>query len=235
MPEKTSLSRRLARATRGVRIEDLPEAVRTKVKIALLDYLSCVFKSLSLPQSVQAMKVVSRAQGGPVTVIGTPLSVSASEAAFVNATLGHGLVREDMHTASVSHLGTVIFPSLLALSQSKVIQGSDFLIAAACAYEVGAAIGRALMDAEIVRIFRPTGITGPIGAAAGCARMLDLSENATVSAIGFAANTTIGLNEWPRYGADEMFFHAGFAARNAVTSAELAELGALASETALDG
>lgn len=235
MPEKISLSRRLARATGGIRIEDLPETVRDKVKLALLDYLSCVFESLSLPQSVQALKIASRAQGGPIAIIGTPLSVAASEAAFVNAILGHGLVREDMHTASVSHLGTVIFPSLLALSQSKVIQGTDFLVAAACGYEAGAAIGRVLMDAETVRVFRPTGITGPIGAAAGCARMLDLSESATVSAIGFAANTTIGLNEWPRYGADEMFFHTGFAARNAVTSVELAELGAHASETALDG
>jgi 2-methylcitrate dehydratase PrpD len=32
-----------------------------------------------------------------------------------------------------------------------------------------------------------------------------------------------------------MFFHPGFAARNAVTAVELAELGAFASETALDG
>ena len=32
-----------------------------------------------------------------------------------------------------------------------------------------------------------------------------------------------------------MFFHVGFAARNAVTAVELAELGAYASETALDG
>ena len=236
MSEKTSLSRRIARAVRGVRSEDLPQAVRAKVKLALLDYLSCVFESLSLPQSVQAMKIASRAQGGPVTVIGTPLSVSAAEAAFVNATLGHGLVREDMHTASVSHLGVVIFPSLLALSQSKVIRGSDFLTAAVCGYEIGAAVGRALMDAETVRIFRPTGITGPIGAAVGCARMLDLTESATVSAIGFAANVTSGLNEWPRYGSDEMFFHVGrFAARNAVTSVELAELGAQSSETSLDG
>src|SRR6516225_8333924 len=123
MPEMISLSRRLVRAVHGVRANDLPEEVRKKVKLALLDYLSCVFESLNLPQSVQAMKVVGRAQGGPVTVIGTPLSVSVAEAAFVNAILGHGLVREDMHTASVSHLGVVIFPSLLALSQSKIIQG----------------------------------------------------------------------------------------------------------------
>jgi 2-methylcitrate dehydratase PrpD len=50
-----------------------------------------------------------------------------------------------------------------------------------------------------------------------------------------AANTVSGLNEWPATGADEMFFHAGFAARNAVTSVDLAAMGAYASETALDG
>jgi len=65
--------------------------------------------------------------------------------------------------------------------------------------------------------------------------MLGLTEDAGVSALGFAANATVGLNEWPASGADDMFFHAGFAARNAVTSVELAELGAFASETALDG
>jgi 2-methylcitrate dehydratase PrpD len=62
-----------------------------------------------------------------------------------------------------------------------------------------------------------------------------LDEQTTVSALGLAANATGGLNEWPYSGGDEMFFHPGFGARNAVTAVELAELGALASETALDG
>jgi 2-methylcitrate dehydratase PrpD len=91
------------------------------------------------------------------------------------------------------------------------------------------------MDQETVRIFRPTGITGPLGAAVAGSRMLGFTEDAGVSALGLAANATVGLNEWPASGADDMFFHAGFAARNAVTAVELAELGAFASETALDG
>jgi 2-methylcitrate dehydratase PrpD len=175
-------------------------------------------------------------------VIGTRVRASAAEAAFANAVLGHGLVREDMHTGSVSHLGIVIFPTLLALAQasserdqSRKVAGLDFIRGAVCGYEIGAAIGRALMDQETVRIFRPTGITGPLGAAVAGSRMLEFNEDSGVSALGLAANATAGLNEWPASGADEMFFHAGFAARNAVTSIELAELGAFASETALDG
>jgi 2-methylcitrate dehydratase PrpD len=188
--------------------------------------LSCVFEARNLPWGCQAIQMASRGPDG---------LVSTGDAAFVNATLGHGLVREDMHTGAVSHLGVVIYPTLLALSQRRTVTGQAFILAAACGYEIGASIGRALVDKDFVRFHRPTGTTGPIGGAVAGSLLLGLSEDAMVSAIGLAANTAAGLNEWPYSGGDEMFFHPGFAARNAVTAVELAELGALASETALDG
>ena len=230
-----TLSRKIVQCARSLTFDRLSQDVVDKVKIALLDMLSCAFEARDLPASVQAIRLVSRAQGGRASVIGEPFRVSASEAAFANATLAHGLVREDMHTRSVSHLGVVIFPTLLALAQHKIGTGREFIAAAVCGYEVGAAIGRAVMDREIVRQYRPTGITGPLGAAIAGSRLLGLDEEETISALGLAANTTVGLNEWPYSGADEMFFQVGFAARNAVTAVELAELGAYASETALDG
>lgn len=233
-PVTPSLSRNLARKARALRFDRLPLEAVTKVKVAFLDLLSCAYESLDLPPSVQAMNIASRGTGG-ASVIGTSLRIAPAEAAFVNAVLSHGLVREDMHTGSVSHLGVVIFPTLLALSHRTIASGRDFILAAAAGYETGAAVGRAVMDRETVRRFRPTGITGPLGAAVAGALLLGLGEEATVSALGFAANATGGLNEWPGSGADDMFFHVGFAARNAVTSVELAELGAHASETALDG
>jgi 2-methylcitrate dehydratase PrpD len=232
---QTTITRRIVRGAQSFAAAPIPKDAVEKVKICLLDMLSCAYESLDLEPSRQAIKIASRAAGGCSTIIATPFRVAAAEAAFANATLGHGLVREDMHTGSVSHLGVVIFPTLLALSDYKTSSGHDFIRAAVCGYEVGASVGRAVMDAEVVRRFRPTGITGPLGAAVAGSLLLGLSEDAATSALGFAANTTVGLNEWPASGADEMFFHVGFAARNAVTAVELAELGAFASETALDG
>lgn len=233
-----TLSREIARNARSVSFDRLPLEAVAKVKVAFLDLLSCAYESLDLPPSLQAMNIASRGQGC-AGLIGSSLRVPPAEAAFVNAVLSHGLVREDMHTGSVSHLGVVIFPTLLALSHRvshrKPASGRDFICSAICGYETGAAVGRAVMDRETVRRFRPTGITGPLGAAIAGSLLLGLTEDATVSALGLAANTTVGLNEWPGSGADEMFFHVGFAARNAVTSVELAKLGAYASETALDG
>ena len=229
-----SLSRNIARSIRAQKFEQLPPPAIAKVKIAVLDMLSCAYESLDLAPSRMAIELASRGKGESV-VLGTPLRATACDAAFANGVLGHGLVREDMHTGSVSHLGVVIFPTLLALAGRKKSSGRAFVRAAICGYEVGAAIGRAVMDRDTVRRFRPTGVTGPIGGAAGGSLLLNLSEDATTSAVGLAANATVGLNEWPASGADEMFFHVGFAARNAVTAVELAELGAYSSEGALDG
>src|SRR5580704_4545026 len=229
-----SLSRNMVRAARGLTMDQLPPEVVAKVKIGLLDFLSCAFEARDLPWGCQAIRIASLANG-QATVIGTPVRASPPEAAFANATLGHGLVREDMHTGAVSHLGVVIFPTLLALAQKQKANGRDFILGAVCGYEIGASVGRAIMDQEMVRRFRPTGITGPLAGAIAGSQLLALDEDATVSALGFAANATGGLNEWPYCGGDEMFFHPGFAARNAVTAVELASLGARASETALDG
>jgi 2-methylcitrate dehydratase PrpD len=149
--------------------------------------------------------------------------------------MGHGLVREDMHAASICHHGVVIWPTLLALSERTALSGSAFLAAAIIGYETGAQIGRALFNADLARLYRPTGLVAPLGAALAGSYALGLGEDAATSAIAIAANTSSGLNEWPRAGGSEMYFHPGFAARNAIAAIELAEAGAHASETILEG
>ena len=160
---------------------------------------------------------------------------SPGDAAFANATMGHGLVREDMHAASICHHGVVIWPTLLALSERTPLSGATFLAAAIIGYETGAQIGRALFTADLARLYRPTGLVAPLGAALAGSYALGLTEDAATSAIAIAANTSSGLNEWPRAGGSEMYFHPGFAARNAIAAIELAEAGARASETILEG
>ena len=121
------------------------------------------------------------------------------------------------------------------MAETGDASAADMLAAAAAGYEAGGRVGRMLIDREVARQFRPTSIVGPIGAAVAGARLLRLPESAAISAVGFAANTAGGLNEWPHTGGTEVFFHAGIAARNAVTSVELARLGAVASASAIDG
>lgn len=172
---------------------------------------------------------------GPASIVGAAHRVGIHDAAFANAVAGHGLVREDMHPAAVSHLGVVVLPAMLALAQRRRVSGHEFAAACVVGYEVGARIGRVLVSAAFMRRWRPTGFTGPLAAAAAGARLLALPAPAVASALALAANTASGLNEWPRDGGEEMFFHPGIAARNGLTAVDLAQLGAYGSAGALDG
>jgi 2-methylcitrate dehydratase PrpD len=228
------LAARIARAVVEVSLEKLPAEATDKAKLCLIDLVGCAFEARELAWSRQAVGQAARVPEG-ATIIGAPHAYAHGDAAFANAVMGHGLVREDMHAGSISHLGIVVLPTLLALAQYRRVAGRDFIAAAIAGYETGGKVGRAAMDAEVAKIHRPTGISGPIAAAAAGARLLGLSVERTTSAVALGANTTLGFNQWAHTGGSEMFFHAGFAARNALSAVRLAEAGAFASPSALDG
>jgi 2-methylcitrate dehydratase PrpD len=232
------LAVRMAQALTRYSYARLHPEVVAKAKLCLYDLLSSALAAGELPWSQQAAAIARANSAGAARsagIIGTSDRVSLHDAAFANGVRSHGLVRDDMHVGSVSHLGTVLVPTLLALSETTRASGRDFLTALVAGYEVGGKVGRMLMDVEVSKIFRPTGTVGPIAAAAAGAKLLGLNEEQTTAALALAANTAAGYNEWAGTGGSEMFFHNGFAARSAVTAVELAAAGAYASPSALDG
>jgi 2-methylcitrate dehydratase PrpD len=235
MQTPTSIARAVAGWIIETRAADLDAQVLDKAKTCLRDMIGVAAQAADLPASRQAAQFAAAMGGTRATLIGSTQRASVADAAFANATCAHGLVQEDMHTASVSHIGVVVWPTLLALSEYEPAAGRKLLSSAVAGYQVMARLGAALITKDLARMFRPTGLIGAVGGAAAGACLLGLSEGETVSALGLAANTAGGLNEWPHCGGDDMFFHAGNAARNAVTSVLLAGAGARASESALDG
>lgn len=230
---KVLLARQMARSTLAVDLGDFGSDVVAKAKLCLLDFLSCAFEAGQHPWSRQAVAIAHGGDGA--TIIGTSQLSSPADAAFANAVMGHGLVREDMHAASIAHHGVVIWPTLLALSEQVPLHGAKLLAAAIIGYETGARIGRALLTSDLARLYRPTGLVAPLGAALAGSFALGLSEDQAVSAIAIAANTSGGLNEWPHAGGSDMYFHPGFAAGNAIRAIGLAAAGAFGSETIIEG
>ncbi|MFO1327965.1 MAG: MmgE/PrpD family protein, partial [Rubrivivax sp.] len=238
-----TLAQRLARQLVSVTARDVGPDAAAKVATCLFDLIGCVFEAADKPVSRQALAAVmtlAQRHDGSAVLIGHGRHAAAAEAAFVNAVAGHGLVREDMHAGSVSHLGVAVLPALLALAnvavaQGQRIDGRGLVAAAVVGYEVGARIGRALITPELARVHRPTGITGPLAAAAAGARLLGLDAAQAASALALAANATGGFNQWGHSGGCEMYVHPGQAARSGVTAVLLARAGAWASPDALDG
>ncbi|WP_128927583.1 MmgE/PrpD family protein [Bradyrhizobium guangxiense] len=230
---KISLARQMARSALALDLDSFGPDVVAKTKLCLLDFLSCAFEAGQHPWSRQAVAIAQG--GGGATIVGTSQLSSPADAAFANAVMGHGLVREDMHAASIAHHGVVIWPTLLALSEQAPLPGARLLAAAIIGYETGARVGRALLTSDLARLHRPTGLVAPPGAALAGSFALGLPEDAATSAIAIAANTSSGLNEWPHAGGSDMYFHPGFAASNAIKAIGLAAAGAFGSETILEG
>jgi 2-methylcitrate dehydratase PrpD len=93
-------------------------------------------------------------------------------------------------------------------------------------------MGNALYPEHYDRGWHITGSTGTLGAAAACARLLDLDEQRTAWALGIAASQPIGMRE--QFGTMTKPFHPGAAARAGLTSALLAKNGFTASPKALE-
>jgi 2-methylcitrate dehydratase PrpD len=238
-PKAETLAERIAGALHAFDESRLTPALIHKAKLCVLDFLASALESRDRPWCVQAI-AAARASSGEAThraatIIGTPHVVGAADAAFANAVLGHGLVRDDMHLGSVSHLGCVVVPPLLARAESERVSGRRLLAAIVVGYEAGGKLGRAVLDVEVTRIFRPTGVVGPFAAAAAAAKLHGLDARRLAVALELAANMAAGYNEWASTGGSEMFFHPGFAVRNALTAIDLAIAGAYASPTALEG
>ncbi|MBZ9674296.1 MmgE/PrpD family protein [Mesorhizobium sp. ES1-1] len=229
----TTRATELAAALANLAAPVFDPATVGKAKLCLLDFLGCAFEASELEPSRQAAAAVPAAPGGHM--IGESATATPADAAFVNAVKGHGLVREDMHAASVSHHGVVVWPLLLALAETNTVHGMDLLRSAVVAYEVGGRLGRMLIDPTVSALFRPTGLVAPIGSACGGAWMLKLDQQQMAATIALAANTASGLNQWPQSGGSDMFFHPGFAARNAWMAVRLAQSGAFGSPDILEG
>jgi 2-methylcitrate dehydratase PrpD len=231
-----TLAETMAADALAMRAGDLPGAVLDKAALCLVDYFGAAFEARTLPWSRQAIAAVRPVTDG-AACIALADNAAPGDAAFANAVAAHGLVREDMHTGSIAHLGVVVWPALMAeLAQArKPVSGRDLLAAAVVGYEAGAVLGRALMTAELARLFRPTGLIGPLAAAVAVGHLRGLSGVALTSAISFAVNCAAGLNQWPASGGSDMYFHAGFAARNALTCVDLAEAGAFATRDVIEG
>src|SRR5690349_25004021 len=116
-----------------------PEVV-AKAKLCVYDLLSSALAAAEQPWSRQVAAIARRNSGGAAhgaPIIGTGDIVSLHDAALANGTLSHGLVRDDMHVGSVSHLGTVLVPALLSLVATTRASGKEFLTALVAGYEVG--------------------------------------------------------------------------------------------------
>lgn len=226
----------LARFIAEISYRDLSSEVIAKAKELILDQIGCQLAFAALPWSQLIYKYVENKHGGKEasTVTYYGLKTTTEEAAFANATFGHGFEMDDDESHTTSHPGVVIIPSALAVGEAKGITGKNFLLAVIVGYDAMLRVGMAART-MVNRSFHTTAVTGPFGSAAAAAKIMDLKQDQVLNALSIAASEAGGISEYAVSGGSVKRLHAGFAAQSGIKAAVLASLGLTGPTAALEG
>jgi 2-methylcitrate dehydratase PrpD len=212
--------------------------VLERTKQLLLDYLGVAIAG-SRAESAKAVcrMLAGSAPPGPSTVIGTALQLSPEHAALANGTAAHSIEMDDTHQAGSIHLGVVMFSTAIALAQSQPdLEVDQFVSAVVAGYEVAARLAMALEPKSHYELgFHPTATCGVFGAAVTAAKLLRLSEEQMLSALGIAGSMAAGSLEFLAHGTWTKRLHPGLAAQNGILAAKLAASGFRGPSTILEG
>jgi 2-methylcitrate dehydratase len=221
-----SLAETLARYATGLKYEDLPEEIVRTAKRSILDTFGCAIGGFTAGPSQIAIKLasgVTAKQGA--TVLCSGIKTSPDLAVFANGVMIRYLDFNDGFvslTHGAGHPSDTI-AALLTAAELEGRSGRDLIAATVLSYEVFCKIMDAF-DSQGIGVDHST-VTG-FAAAVGVSRLMGLSEQQMVNAIGITVggNTALHagragtLSNWKSYAAAD-------ACRKAMFSVQLAQSG----------
>lgn len=168
---------------------------------------------------------ISQQRSGVSRVVASSWKMSAADAAFVNASYGHGFEYDDAHGPSESHPGSCVIPAAFAIGEELNANLADVLTALVVGYEVYTRIGLLASPQLLRRGFHPHAVLSNFGAAAVAAKLRKLDAEATLNAMAIALSHASGTTEYSSSGGSIKRIHAGIGTRNGMVSADMAMAG----------
>jgi 2-methylcitrate dehydratase PrpD len=219
--DATDVTLRLAHYIVAAKVQDLPQGVRKEATRTLLNWVGCAVggsRHETVDIAISALKPFS----GPAqaSVLGRRERMDVMHAALMNGISSHIFDFDDTHLKTIIHPAGPVASAILALSEHQPVSGRDFLHALVLGVETECRIGNAVYPEHYDIGWHITGTAGVFGAAAASGKLLGLSEQQMVWALGLAATQPVGLREM--FGTMTKSFHPGRAAQNGLTAALLA-------------
>jgi 2-methylcitrate dehydratase PrpD len=222
--EKT-VARRLAQFVSSLSPSDLPEDVRQRARLLILDSLGIAWAAATEPWAKELLDAISELEPGGLAVMGSAARAGATGAAFLDGLLVHGLDFDDTAQGAIAHTSATALPAALVAASRRGRSGDDFLLAYVVAVEVTARVGQAAGGRLHGAGFHPTSIAGTFGAALAAGKLEGLDTDGLTRAQGIAGSQAAGLLQFLDDGSTVKRAHAGFAASAGLRSAALAAAG----------
>lgn len=224
----------IARFVHQSRWRDFPAAVRHEALRAFVNWVGCAVGGASHPAVQRALPALSALSGAQAcTVLGASRQLDPLNAALLNGLSASAYAFDDTHLATIAHPTAPTVAALLAYAEMHPVSGEDFLHALMLSNEVQCRLSLALAvpPAQCHLGLYMTGITGPAGVAAGVGKLMGLSAQQLVWAIGIGATQGSGLRA--THGTLCGGFPPANAGRNGLLAAHLAQAGLTCHDDAL--
>lgn len=217
----SDVTRILAQYVVAGQLADIPAPVRKEAARTLLNWVGCAIGGSRNEAVSIAVSALSPFFGAPqASLLGRREKADIFHATLINGIASHVLDFDDTHPRTIIHPAGPVVSAILALAEYQPISGGDFLNAMVLGIETECRIGNAVYPAHYDIGWHITGTTGVFGAAAASGKILGLSEQQMVWALGLAAAQPVGLREM--LGTMTKSYHPGRAAQNGLTAALLA-------------
>ncbi len=220
-PVTPHVTKTLASYITSARYEDLPANVRKEGLRTLLNWVGVAVGGSHHETIDVAVGALGPFSGlSQASILGRRERFDVMNAAFINGVSSHIFDYDDTHLKTIIHPAGPVMSAILALAEYRPVDGRDFLNALILGVETECRIGNAVYPDHYDRGWHITGTAGVFGAAASASKILGLSEQQMIWALGLAASQPVGLRE--SFGSMNKSFNPGRAASNGLFAALLA-------------
>lgn len=212
----------------GLQFEDLPEEVIQTAKISLRDYFATAIAGSRQPVNQKLWNYARLVSSSLIlaSVLGHHEKLPVEYAALINGASGHALDFDDCQDEIHGHPSVVVWATVTTLGELFKISGRDAITAYIAGIEVMCKVCGAIEKTHYGKGWHATGTGGAIGAAVAASKVMRLSVDETVNAIGLACSFASGIRG--NFGSMAKPIHAGWAAKNGITAAYMTKAGVTA-------
>jgi 2-methylcitrate dehydratase PrpD len=216
------------------RRSDVPASVRKEALRSIVNWIAVSVGGS--PQDAVSIGLAtltpfSCASGGHL--FGRSEKLDPLRTALISGISSHVLDFDDTDLRTIIHPAGPVAAALFAICQMQRMSGAEFLHAFVLGVEVECRLGRAIYPSHYDMGWHITGTCGAFGAAAACAKALNLDTSQMEMALGVAATEAAGLKVM--FGSMCKSLNVGRAAENGVLAALLAAKGFTSSDRAIEG
>ena len=215
-------TRLLAQYALNTQYEDLPENIQREASRAFVNFVgvtvgSCQHEAVNI--SINSLRPIS--QSSQATILGRKERFDPLNAAFINGVSSHVFDFDDTHLVTNVHAAGPIAAVLLAYSELQPVTGREFMNAFYLGVEYTIRLSNSLAPNHADVGWHVSGTHPTIGAAAAVGRLMRLSEQQMIWALGLAASQPVGFRD--SFGSMNKSFNPGRAAENGLFAALLAQ------------